>query len=139
MAKNIISTAPVALTVVSTPTPTAQQKMLIDLAMRTDGVTRAEVREALHVAEGANIPVQSMLKHIAERFGYVFENELFEIEGSNRKIAFYTMREPVAAKKAPAKAKVAAMATKATAPAKKAAAAIVTASKPAKKAARASA
>lgn len=137
MAKNIQIAA--VETVVSTRAPTAQQQMLIDLATRKDGVTRAEVRVALGYVDGANIPVQSMLKHIAERFGYVFGNEQFEVEGSNRKIAFYTMRKAAAAAKAPAKTKVAAMATKVATPAKKAAAVIVTAAKPGRKAARASA
>lgn len=134
MAKNI-TTAPVAAIV--SRSPTVQQQMLIDLATRKDGVTRAEVREALGVEADANIPVQSMLKHIAERFGYVFGNELFDVEGSNRKIAFYTMRAPVKAPKA--KKPAPAMATKVAATAKKTAAVIVTAAKPAKKSARASA
>jgi hypothetical protein len=130
MAKNIETVA------VSTRAPTAQQQMLIDLATRKDGVTRAEVRTALGYEDGANIPVQTMLKTIATRFGLVFENELFEVEGSNRKVAFYTMRAPATAAKAkraaalktaPAPKKAAA--TKATKAATKAAV-IVTAKAP---------
>lgn len=72
--------------------PTEQQAMLIKLASRKDGVTRAQVREALGYEAGVNIPVQSMLKHIAERFGYEFDCYLTEGEG--RPTAIYCMVAP---------------------------------------------
>jgi hypothetical protein len=50
--------------------PTDQQAILIKLATRKQGVTRPEVRDALGYDAGSNIPVQTMLKTLAARFGF---------------------------------------------------------------------
>lgn len=66
------------MTTITTATrePTDQQAMLIKLAMAKRGTTRAAVRDALGYDEHAAIPVQAMLKKLADRFGYAFSSEI---------------------------------------------------------------
>jgi hypothetical protein len=56
-------------------TPNKDQAKMIELALRKEGVTRAEVRKALKYPEGANVPIQMMLKDLAARCGYEFVTE----------------------------------------------------------------
>ena len=83
-------------TVVATRKPTAQQTMLIKLASREKGVTRPEVREALGYEPGANIPVQTMLKNLATRFGFDMISEPYENDNGRQGVV-YGFRKPVAA------------------------------------------
>jgi hypothetical protein len=71
----------------TTATPTERQATLIDMAKRKRGVSRADVRDALGYGERAAIPVQSILKGIAARFGFKFITEAGEANG--RTIALY--------------------------------------------------
>jgi hypothetical protein len=84
----------------TTATPTERQAMLIKLATRKAGVSRATVRDALGYGEDAPIPVQSILKQIASRFGYHFATDE-KVGPRNRKIALYRFAKPT--KKAAAK------------------------------------
>jgi hypothetical protein len=97
-------------TTTNAPTPTKQQAMLIRLATRPQGVIRAEVRKALGYDNDVNLPVQTMLKKIGNRFGLTLKAVLVEGDGSdNRKIAEYRFLTPkpkalaIAVSKAPAK------------------------------------
>jgi hypothetical protein len=97
-------------TTTNAPTPTKQQAMLIRMATRPQGVIRAEVRKALGYDNDVNLPVQTMLKKIGNRFGLKLKTVLVEGDGSNnRKIAEYrflaTKRAALATSvsKAPAK------------------------------------
>jgi hypothetical protein len=83
--------------------PTEQQAMLIKMASRKAGATRADVREALGYADDANIPVQSMLKNIAIRFGYRF-NTSYSTGETGRAVAAYHFEKPAVAAKKTAKA-----------------------------------
>lgn len=82
-------------TVAAAPVPNKRQQKVIDLATRQEphyGVTRAEVRKALGFKAGANIPVQTMIKQIADRFGYVFDSyDIPSTNGSNRSMGVYTL------------------------------------------------
>lgn len=60
-------------TTTSARKPTEQQTMLMRMAKK--GTTRAAVREALQYDEGAKIPVQTMLKKVADRFDMTLVSE----------------------------------------------------------------
>jgi len=82
----------------TTPTPTERQASLIQLASRKRGATRADVRDVLEYGEGAPIPVQAILKQIAERFG--FEMTTTYGDGTNTRAATYHFAKKMAAKRA---------------------------------------
>jgi hypothetical protein len=117
MSKTITTTTTAATTEAKAVRPPSErQAQLIALAMRNDGVTRHEVREVLNYANGQNVPVQTILKNLAARYGYTFNSEICAVEGNEaRKIAFYTMREPA---KVPAMAKAVKTARKVAKPAR---------------------
>ena len=98
------------ITTPSGATPTERQASLIRMALR--GVTRAQVRDALEYDAGANIPVQAMLKKIAERYGYDFD--AVPTKDGARTVAYF-MADPRKSAAKPVKAKAK------KAPAKKAA------------------
>jgi hypothetical protein len=69
--------------------PTERQAMLIKMATSKKGTTRHDVRYALEYGEYAKVPVQAILKQIAERAGYELTSDI----GDDRR-AVYRMVKP---------------------------------------------
>jgi hypothetical protein len=104
------------ITTVSSRKPTEQQAALIKMATAKKGTTRAAVRAFLGYEDGANIPVQSMLKKL-EQFGFTLRAEIAEGARTATYFLDALVAKPAKAKRAAAAASKAAIKTAKTTPA----------------------